>query len=72
MKTVNTIIAVVLLIVLAVFAVQNTGAVTVSLLNWSLTAPFALVAIGVYVLGMLTGTSLWSALRRPMRDRHKG
>ena len=69
MHRINTVIAIVLLVVIAIFAVQNTGSVTVTLLTTSLTAPLALVAIGVYVLGMLTGSTLFAALRRPMRDR---
>ncbi|MBJ3774853.1 LapA family protein [Acuticoccus mangrovi] len=69
MRTVNLIIAIVLIVLLALFAVQNLQSVTVSFLSFSLTAPFALVAIGIYVLGMLTGSTLFGALRRSFRDR---
>ncbi|WP_162409548.1 lipopolysaccharide assembly protein LapA domain-containing protein [Acuticoccus sediminis] len=72
MHRINSIIAVVLVILIAIFAIQNTGSVTVALFSWSLTAPLAVVVIGVYVLGMLTGTTLWAALRRPLRERKAG
>ncbi|MGL4983393.1 MAG: hypothetical protein ACRC5N_01585 [Plesiomonas sp.] len=44
------------------FKIQNIGLVTVSLLNMSLTLPASLLIVGVYVLGMLTGSVLWSLL----------
>ncbi|WP_339012518.1 hypothetical protein [Aeromonas popoffii] len=45
------------------FKIQNISLVTVSLLNMSLTLPASLLIVGVYVLGMLTGSVLWSLLR---------
>lgn len=47
-----------------VFAVQNTGAVTVRFLNWGVTVPFALLAILIYIAGMLSGGSVVAFLRR--------
>ncbi|MGL4354769.1 MAG: hypothetical protein ACRCTP_12885 [Aeromonas popoffii] len=44
------------------FKIQNIGLVTISLLNMSLTLPASLLIVGVYVLGMLTGSVLWSLL----------
>jgi uncharacterized integral membrane protein len=51
----------------AIFAVQNTRTVTVDFLSWSLTAPLAVSALGVYILGMLTGWSVLGLLRRSIR-----
>ncbi len=47
-----------------VFAVQNTAAVTVRFLNWGATVPFALLAVVIYVAGMLSGWSVVSFVRR--------
>ncbi|MBR7631065.1 hypothetical protein KAT72_19100 [Aeromonas popoffii] len=44
------------------FKIQNIGLITISLLNMSLTLPASLLIVGVYVLGMLTGSVLWSLL----------
>ena len=41
--------------IVLVFALQNVEAVTVRFLSVSLTLPRAVMLIGVYVLGMLTG-----------------
>ena len=52
---------------LTVFAVQNTQQVTVRFLNWSLTAPFALLTVGVYLLGMISGWNVVAFLRQSIR-----
>jgi uncharacterized integral membrane protein len=46
------------------FALQNLGAVTMSFLGFSVRAPLALLVAIFYVLGMVTGGSLWALLRR--------
>ncbi|TXH15889.1 lipopolysaccharide assembly protein LapA domain-containing protein [Azospira oryzae] len=54
------------------FKVQNIDNVTVSLLTWSVTLPLSLLLIGVYVLGMLTGSALVGLLRESVRGaQHK-
>ncbi len=45
------------------FKVQNFETATVSLFSLSLTLPVALLVIGVYVLGMVTGGALSALLR---------
>lgn len=45
------------------FKVQNFETATVSLFSLSVTLPVALLVIGVYVLGMLTGGALFALLR---------
>jgi uncharacterized integral membrane protein len=59
-------LAVIVLFALAtlIFAVQNLEAVTVSFLGFENTAPLAVLAILLYVLGALTGGSLLAFLRR--------
>jgi uncharacterized integral membrane protein len=45
------------------FKVQNFESATVSLFSLSVTLPVALLVIGVYVLGMVTGGALFALLR---------
>jgi putative membrane protein len=46
------------------FAMQNLDVVTMSFLSFKIRAPLAVVAITVYVLGAVTGGSLFALLRR--------
>ncbi|WP_422926629.1 LapA family protein [Singulisphaera sp. PoT] len=48
---------------IGIFAVQNTQTITVKFLNWGLTAPVALFAIGVYFLGMVSGWNVIAFVR---------
>jgi uncharacterized integral membrane protein len=50
--------------VVGIFAVQNRQAISVAFLGMSLTAPLAILVLGVYVLGMLTGWTVVAFLRR--------
>ena len=62
-------LALVILITLAVvtFKVQNIDAVTVWFLSASLTLPVAVLVVGVYFLGMLTGGLVLWLLRSWVR-----
>lgn len=64
MRILNLVIFVVLVGVIVVFAFQNMQGVTVNFLDFAIAAPMAAVVIAVYVLGMLTGSSLIGAIRR--------
>jgi uncharacterized integral membrane protein len=55
---VTTAIALIALILISIFAVQNLAAVQVSFLAWSANVSKILVILGAYVLGMLTGGGL--------------
>lgn len=50
-------------VILLVFKVQNLTAVTVSFLGADFTMPVSFLIFGVYVLGMLTGSSVFGLLR---------
>lgn len=50
-------------VVVLAFKFQNLTAVTVSLFGASLTMSVLLLTIGVYILGMLTGSALLSLVR---------
>ena len=50
-----------------IFALQNFAIVTMAFLGFSIRAPLAVLVAVVYVLGMVTGGSLWSLLRRSLQ-----
>ena len=50
-------------IILLVFKVQNLTMVTVSFLGANFTMPVSFMILGVYILGMLTGGSVYGLLR---------
>jgi lipopolysaccharide assembly protein A len=68
MKFFQATLLLVFLAALFLFALQNTAAVTVSFLKWSVTAPIPLLVVSVYVLGMLSGWTVVAFLRRSLRD----
>jgi lipopolysaccharide assembly protein A len=59
-------LAIVLLFVaaLVIFVAQNAQSVSVAFLSFGLTLPLAVLAFIVYILGALTGGSLYALLRR--------
>ena len=54
--------------IVLLFKVQNLSVVTVSLLGMSVTVPVFLLVIGIYLLGMLTGSSLLALVRGWIRN----
>ena len=50
-------------VILLVFKIQNLSAVTVSFLGADFTMPTSFMIFGVYVLGMLTGSSVFGLMR---------
>lgn len=64
MRWVYTGIVVLLIAVLVLLALQNLETVTVAFLGFSVRAPLAVVIIGIYALGMLTGSGLVWLIRR--------
>ncbi|MBK6806107.1 MAG: DUF1049 domain-containing protein [Betaproteobacteria bacterium] len=53
--------------IVLLFKVQNVEAATVTLFAASITVPVAVLVVGVYVLGMLSGSFLVSVLRSWIR-----
>ena len=53
----------VLAAVTLIFALQNLQTVTVAFLSFRISAPLTILVALVYVLGMLTGGSLWALFR---------
>ncbi|MBL8584440.1 MAG: hypothetical protein JNL61_19730 [Rhizobiaceae bacterium] len=63
-------VAVVILLGLAtiIFAFQNLGVVTMSFLGLSIRTPLALLIVIFYILGALTGGSLFALVRQSVRE----
>jgi putative membrane protein len=57
-------IVVLLLAALITFVFQNTDSVSMSFLSFGVTLPLAVLALVLYVLGALTGGSLYALIRR--------
>ena len=75
MRFIQAVIFLVLLGVIIIFAVQNSQIVTVQFLNWSVNSPIALLSVGVYLLGMLSGWTVVGFMGRSVRrvaERRQG
>jgi putative membrane protein len=55
---ITTALAVIALLIIGIFAIQNLAIVEVSFLFWSASVSKIIVILGTYVLGMLTGGGL--------------
>jgi uncharacterized integral membrane protein len=64
MRWIHITIVVLFVASVAIFALQNFEVVTMRFLGFSVRAPLAVLVAVVYLLGMVTGGSLWSLLRR--------
>jgi putative membrane protein len=67
-------LAIVVLFVAAtlIFVLQNFDPVTMSFLGLRLRAPLALLVAVVYILGAITGGSLYALLRHSIRESRAG
>lgn len=63
MRYVKGALAVLSLLAMILFSVQNLATIDVTFLSWSLTIPKFLVIVGSYVLGMITGAWLFDFLK---------
>jgi uncharacterized integral membrane protein len=54
-----------------VFILQNREAVTMAFLGFSIRAPLAILIAAVYVIGAVTGGSLFALLRRSYRGSQR-
>lgn len=68
MRVIHAAILLVLALVLIVFCVQNFETVSVRFFGWGLSLPLPVLVLVVYVLGMASGWSVWSYLRRSIHD----
>ena len=69
MRWVNIGVIVALVAVIVIFALQNLESVTMSFLGFRISAPLAVVAVVLYLLGMATGGSVWAPMRWAWQGR---
>ncbi len=67
MRIIQAIIFLAFLGAVGVFAVQNTDVITVNFWTWKIVGPLALMAIALYVLGMLSGWTVVAFVRQSLR-----
>ena len=64
MRYVTGAIAILLLLAVLAFSIQNRESVGVSFLSWSTSLPKIFLILGTYVLGMVSGWGLVALLKR--------
>jgi lipopolysaccharide assembly protein A len=67
MRFLQSLIFLLVLVAILIFAVQNNDILTLKFLNWSLNAPVSLLTIATYLLGMISGWSFVGFLSRSFR-----
>ena len=71
MRWVHLTVVVVFVAAMIVFVIENREVVTMAFIGFSIRAPLALVAAGIYVLGAITGGSLFAVLRRSIEGTRR-
>jgi lipopolysaccharide assembly protein A len=71
MRWVYLIVIAVFVAIVLIFVFQNLGVVTMSFLGFGLSAPLAIVAAFMYVLGAFTGGSLYALLRKSVHGSQR-
>ena len=72
MRWVHLTIIILFAAVTLIFGLQNLKSVTVSFLGLSIGAPLAILVFVVYLLGAVTGGSLFALLRKSIRASRAG
>ena len=74
MRYIQTVVFLIFLATIGIFAIQNRDVITVSFLRWNLSQPVAIVTIVVYILGMLSGWTVLAFAKRSFRraTQHSG
>ncbi len=71
MRWVYLTLIVLLAAVTLIFIIQNRDLVTISFLGFSIRAPLAILIAAVYIVGAVTGGSLFALLRRSYRGSQR-
>jgi uncharacterized integral membrane protein len=66
MRYVTGIIALLVLLTVTAFSIQNRQSVDVSFLVWSMNIPKVFLVLGTFVLGVVCGSGLLALLRRAL------
>ena len=64
MRYITGTLAILLLVVVVIFSIQNRESVSLAFLVWSLSVPKIFLILGIYVLGMLSGWGLIALVKR--------
>ena len=72
MRWIHLAVIIVFALAMLIFAAQNFQTVTIAFLGFSVSLPLALQAVIIYLLGMATGGSLFSLLRRSLAGSRSG
>jgi len=64
MKISKTIILVLLVVILIIFAAQNIAIIRFTFLNWHLELPLSIASIAIYILGAISGSMVFSMLKK--------
>ena len=67
MLTIRRIIAIVALVIMALFSIQNLEAIDIAFLSWKISVPTVAVIIVSYLLGMATGWGIFGFVRKSMK-----
>lgn len=68
MRYLQIALLVLFLLALLIFAAQNTRSTSIAFLSWEKQLPLALLAVIIYVLGMLSGWTVVGFVRRSLRS----
>lgn len=60
-----------IIVIIVIFSVQNFGIISIKFLNWSLNIPLFLALIGIYILGTISGSLLFSMFRTITKSESK-
>lgn len=71
MRWVYLIVIIFLVAATLLFVLQNRDIVTISFLGFSVRAPLAILVAAVYVIGAVTGGSLFALLRRSYKGSQR-
>jgi putative membrane protein len=66
-RWIHLVVVVLFVAAMAIFALQNFEMVAMTFLGFSVRAPLALLTTGVYILGAITGSSLFALIRRSVQ-----
>lgn len=64
MRYVTGVLAILVLVVMLVFGIQNREVVDVSFLVWTMSLPKIFLILGIYALGMVSGVGLIELIKR--------
>jgi putative membrane protein len=71
MRWLHLCVVVVFALAILIFLLQNRDVVTLTFLGFSARAPVAILIAGIYLIGAVTGGSLFALLRRSYKGAHR-